>query len=56
MAYLKFDVGMEKDLRGPNAGTDVIEPCSHLERISRLRRDETWLLFFVGILDILERG
>ena len=47
---------MLKDHKGLDAWTDVVEPFSHLERISRLRRDETWLLFFVGILDILERG
>ena len=47
---------MLKDHKVLDAWTDVVEPFSHLERISRLRRDETWLLFFVGILDILERG
>ena len=56
MAHTKKDVCVQKDQKGLDAWTDVVEPFSHLERISRLIRDETWLLFFVGILDILERG
>ena len=56
MAHPRKDVGVQKDQKGLVAWTDVVEPFSHLERISRLIRDETWLLFFVGILDILERG
>ena len=56
MAHPRKDVGVLKDHKVLDAWIDVVEPFRHLERISRLSRDETWLLFFVGILDILERG